>query len=200
MLLVSLETDHPDKSCHCEELQAAIERSSFSSGSNVPGVSSVWEELLGYMRTICATRACPKRSTGSSTSPITAPATIAPATAPSCCCTSAIRAALEQSKANITMTEPSSGNRIRIAKVSPPPSRVPIKGPGFTVSAFVSLLRDTIVVSLSPVRGERAGVRGSAIARQLHSGDPTLLTRSGRPGSPDIGSPAASQSARCRQP
>jgi hypothetical protein len=30
--------------------QAAAERSGFSPGSNVPGVSSVWEELLGYMR------------------------------------------------------------------------------------------------------------------------------------------------------
>jgi hypothetical protein len=30
--------------------QAATERSSFSPGSNVPGVGSVWEELLGYMR------------------------------------------------------------------------------------------------------------------------------------------------------
>jgi hypothetical protein len=30
--------------------QAAIERSSFTPGPNVPRVSSVWEELLGYMR------------------------------------------------------------------------------------------------------------------------------------------------------
>ena len=29
---------------------AATERTSFSPGPDVPGVSSVWEELLGYMR------------------------------------------------------------------------------------------------------------------------------------------------------